>query len=69
MDEFLEKMTEILEPEITLTMETKLAEVEEWDSLGLVSFVAMVDSEYGKTMVFADIKKAQTVQDLYLLVK
>lgn len=68
MDNFLEKLNEILEPETKFTMDTKLDEILEWDSLGLVSFAAMVDAEYGKTLVFEDLKRAETVRDLYLLV-
>lgn len=68
MEKFLENLAEILETETILTPDTKLDELIEWDSLGLVSFAAMVDAEYGKALVFDDLKSAETVHDLYLLV-
>ena len=38
--EFIEKLTDILDCEEKLTMETELSEIEEWDSLGVISFLA-----------------------------
>ena len=69
MKQFLEKMTDILECEQEVTMETVLADLEEWDSLSLVSFMAMANAAYGKKVIPADVKMAKTVADLYELVK
>lgn len=66
---FLERLTEILDTQLNLDMDIKLGNVEEWDSLGMVSFIAMADVEYGKKVIFSDLKNAQTVRDLYMLVK
>jgi acyl carrier protein len=67
--QFLEKLTEILDTPVELNLEMSLEGLEEWDSLGMVSFVAMADVEFGKKIIFNDLKKAVTVNDLYLIVK
>lgn len=69
MEQFLEKMTDILDCEQEVTMETVLADLEEWDSLSLVSFMAMANAAYSKKVIPADVKLAKTVADLYELVK
>ena len=62
-------MIDILDCEQEITMETVLADLEEWDSLSLVSFMAMANAAYGKKVILADVKMAKTVEDLYELVK
>ncbi len=69
MEQFLEKMMDILDCEQDVTMETVLADLEEWDSLSLVSFMAMANAAYGKKVILADVKMAKTIEDLYELVK
>lgn len=69
MKQFLEKMIDILDCEQEITMETVLADLEEWDSLSLVSFMAMANAAYGKKVILTDVKMAKTVKDLYELVK
>lgn len=67
--EFLEKMMDILDCEQEISMKTRLNEVEEWDSLSFVSFLAMANANYGKKVVPANVKCAQTLDDLFELVK
>lgn len=69
MEQFLEKMADILDCEQEVTMETVLADLEEWDSLSLVSFMAMANAAYGKKVSPADVRMAKTIADLYDLVK
>lgn len=69
MEQFLEKMMDILDCEQDVTMETVLADLEEWDSLSLVSFMAMANAAYSKKVILADVKMAKTIEDLYELVK
>lgn len=68
MDDFLQKVEDILETEESLTADMELTAVENWDSLSIISFLAMVDIEYDKVMKFADFKEAKTFGDLYQLV-
>lgn len=60
---------DILDCEQEITMKTVRADLEEWDSLSLVSFMAMANAAYGKKVILADVKMAKTVEDLYELVK
>lgn len=65
MDKFLENIMDILDTEHKIEAETRLDTIEEWDSLSIISLLAMVNVEYGKTMRVADFKGAVTFQDLY----
>ena len=67
--EFLEKMIDILDCEQEITMDSILADIEEWDSLSFVSFLAMADASYGKRVIPADVKSAKTIADLFKIVK
>lgn len=69
MENFIEQFIDVIDTEEELTAETLLADVEEWDSLGLVSFVAMAKSVYGKQIPADEIRKAVKVADLFALVK
>lgn len=51
------------------TPETKFRDIEEWSSLTALSIIAMVDEEYDVTLKGDDIRNAETVNDLYEVVK
>ncbi|MBQ6729436.1 MAG: acyl carrier protein [Bacteroidales bacterium] len=51
------------------TPETKFKEFDEWSSLISLSIIAMVDDEYGITLKGDDIRKVDTVQELFDVVK
>ena len=66
-NEFLEKMVDILDTEEELTMETELSSLEEWDSLGILTFLAEMEPN-AKASIKADaVKKAGTIADLHAL--
>lgn len=44
-------------------------EVDEWDSLIVLSVIAMVDAEYGVTITGEDIQNSLTIEDLFITVK
>lgn len=69
MEQFVEKMVDLLDCEEEITVDTVLEDLDEWDSLSLVGFLAMANAVYGKKVVAADVRAAQTVKDLYELVK
>ena len=64
---FLEKMAEILDAEGELTLATLLKDIEEWDSLSVVSFVALANTEANRKIDVKTIRTAQTIGDLYAL--
>lgn len=51
------------------TAETKFRELEEWSSLIALSVIAMVDEEYDVTLKGDDMRAAQTIEDLFNIVK
>ena len=67
MDEkkFLEDLTELLDTESTISLDSKLDDIDEWDSLSYVSFVAVALSKYKVAVAKEEIKNAKTVNDLY----
>ena len=66
---FIEDLEEILNVEESLTMETNLDDLEEWESLTALMFQSFVYKATGKAPEPADIAKAKTVKDLYEFVK
>ena len=52
-----------------ITPSTKFRELDEWSSLIALSVIAMVDEEYDITLKGDDIMKANTVEDLFNIVK
>ena len=67
--EFLKKMVDILDCEQEITMDSILGDIEEWDSLSFVSFLAMANASYGKKVIPANVKAAKTIADLFEIVK
>lgn len=51
------------------TPETAFRDLDEWSSLISLSVIAMVDEEYGIALKGADIRNAETIQDLFNIVQ
>ncbi len=49
----------------TLTPETILADVDEWDSIAALSLIVMLDEHFNKTISGAQIKALETVADIF----
>lgn len=63
----LEKLSNILEEDVTV--DTVLSEVEAYDSLAILSIVALADKEYDKTLKASDLVNVKTVQELISLIE
>ena len=63
----LEELMEV--DEGTLTPETLLSNIEEWDSVSFLSFMAMMDEKLGKTVTGSEIKTKETVGDLMAMME
>jgi acyl carrier protein len=61
----IEQMLEIDAGGIDLT--TVLANMEKWDSLAFVSFIALAHSKYGAKIAPKDLRDCITINDLMLL--
>ena len=62
--DFMTKIKAILDNE-TVTMDSVLADLDEWDSLSIVSFVAFANSSCGKKIPPAVIRECRTIRDLF----
>lgn len=58
----LEEMMELEQG--TLTPQTVLADLDEWDSIAVISFIALIDEEFDKIIKGNQIKSFQTVADI-----
>lgn len=65
--ELLEDMMELEAG--ALTPETVLADLTEWDSIALISFIALMDDEFNKTVKGPLIREQKTVADLMKLME
>lgn len=62
--EFLENFQTALQIENPILEETVLAELNEWDSLAMITTVAFLDKEFGVVSNFAEVQNMQTVKDI-----
>lgn len=67
--DFLEKLKDILDCEEDLTLDMELEGLDEWDSLGILGFLAEMAQYASGTLLAKDVKEAETVRDLYALIK
>ncbi len=67
-EEFIDALAEIMDTESALTLDTKLKDVEEWDSLSVVSFLSFCAMKTRRPVMPDEVKSAETVGDLFKLV-
>jgi len=71
LNDFISKLAELFEdtdPQ-ELTPDTYFRELEEWSSIMALSIIAMVSDEYDVTLKGVDIRQANTIEDLFEVVK
>lgn len=68
MDEFLKKIAEILEVD-AVQADSALDSFPEWDSLSVLSVIAMIDSQYGLNLSSPDLAGIKTPGELWALVQ
>lgn len=71
LKEFIEHFAEQFEETdaSAFAAETKFRDLEEWSSLIALSIIAMADEEYDVTLKGDDIRSAETIEDLFNIVK
>lgn len=68
--EFLALIDDILEePAGTVRPDQALEELPDWDSLAMVSFIAVVNGQFGLTLQAEKLTNAKSVADLLALVQ
>jgi len=69
--DFIKELKEALEIEDEdqeITLETDLKELEEYDSLSVLSIIAMIDKNFGKQIPSVDFIKITTIKSLMDLI-
>lgn len=61
---FLEELANILDVD-AVDEAANLRDYESWDSLAILSIVAMADSKFGFTLSFPEVKTLTTASDLW----
>lgn len=68
--EKLASLEEIMELDAdTLTADTRLVDLEEWDSLSALSFVVLLNDEFSRQITGSDIRALETVADMMKLME
>ena len=67
-ENFIEKLVELMDTDSEINLSTKLTDVEDWDSLSMVSFFSFCNTTLKRHVTPDEIKSAQTVADLFKLV-
>ncbi len=69
-NEKLEAIAEIMDLDASeISPEMKLADLDSWDSVALLSFIAMMDEKFNKEVKGAVIRQFVTVQDAMDIMK
>jgi acyl carrier protein len=63
-EEFLNEMTEVLQTETAITLDTVLADLDEWDSLSIMATMAFLDKSFGVKTILKDYKEMKTIGDI-----
>lgn len=64
MDTKIAKFKDVIECDETLTPQTPLDSIAEWDSMGKISTIVMLADDYGHTLTFDELKKLSIVGDI-----
>ena len=65
LEKKIELLLNLLELKVgEFTPETNLDNLEEWDSLAAISYIVMMDEEFGIVANPTDIKNFKTIQDI-----
>ena len=62
---FLQRFADVIEREDEIKMDDNFRDYEEWDSLAVLSVLAMLDEEYDTNIPQKDFTELQTVKDIY----
>lgn len=68
MEKFEEQLLDILEVD-KINDEDILEEFEAWDSLAIISIIAIANSSFNKTITVAEVKNAKNIKGLKELLK
>ena len=64
-ENFIKSLKEIMDTDADFDLQTKLKDIEDWDSLSLVAFLSFCNSKLKLSVTPDELKVAQTVADLF----
>jgi len=64
-NELLLKLQDVLQTDKILFEDTILAGLEEWDSLAVISTIALFDAEFGIVIPAQEIVEAKTISEIF----
>jgi acyl carrier protein len=64
IEKFLEDFQDILQRDDPVDMNTRLRDMEEWDSLSVMACIAYLDKKFGVKTTFASYQELQAVADI-----
>lgn len=69
-EEFVNRFAEEFDdtPKELFSADTRYRELDEWSSLSGLSIISMVDEEFDKQITGSDLRKADTIKDLYEII-
>ena len=63
-DEKMNLMAEVLDMDVSeISPTTKLGDLDAWDSVAALAFIAMMDEHFKKTIKGAELRTFETIQD------
>ncbi len=70
LEEFVNRFAEEFDdtPHELFTADTRYRELDEWSSLSGLSVISMVDDEFDKQITGSDLRKAETIGELYKII-
>ena len=70
LEEFVQRFAEEFDqtPVESFQADMKFKDLDEWSSLTALSIISMVDEEFDKQITGADLRKADTIEQLYDLI-
>lgn len=71
LDDFIEAFAAEFDdtPAEEFKADTKYRQLDEWSSLTALSIISMVDDQFDKNITGADIRSAETIEDLFNLIQ
>ncbi len=70
MSEAIEIICEALEiEELGISIQMKLSDLEQWDSVGIISLIAVIDDKKGRMVELSKFKDLKTIEDLIKIIE
>jgi acyl carrier protein len=69
MNDFILKLEELFDRSSSIELSDNFKEYDEWDSLALLSLMALLEDEYNMTIPRNDFEKILTIEDLCVYIK